>query len=51
MPESEGYATGSGRAAIYLGGSSIDNSADVIMSGRQATAFWNLSFNSWRCKR
>ena len=34
-----GYSSGTGRAYIYFGGASIDNVADVIMTGEASSEF------------
>ena len=41
-----------GRAYIYYGGSGMDNTADVILTGAAADDFFGIfSFISRRCKR
>ncbi|MCF8261704.1 MAG: FG-GAP-like repeat-containing protein [Melioribacteraceae bacterium] len=40
---SEAYSSGTGRAYIYFGGSSMDNSADVIMTGGDLGNYFGCS--------
>lgn len=41
-----GYSTGTGRAYIYLGGSSMNNTADVTLTGTAASNFFGYSVSS-----